>query len=199
MHPNVNVNLSRPSHRRLGPFLFTSRVWFLSQKNLLHVQGLLDGACDFSFLSEKTNKSNRLQMSLQTQNFLSSSLRPWVWFLSQKNLLHVQGLLDGACDFSFLSEKTNKSNRLQMSLRTQNFLPSSLRPWVLVRAGVWNRDLPLSRLSLFCWANQATVDRGRGFLQLSRWKSPINRIKILTVLKQKWFRREEVFFFHTVI
>ena len=147
MHPNVNVNLSRPSHRRLGPFLFTSRVWFLSQKNLLHVQGLLDGACDFSFLSEKTNKSNRLQMSLQTQNFL----------------------------------------------------PSSLRPWVLVRAGVWNRDLPLSRLSLFCWANQATVDRGRGFLQLSRWKSPINRIKILTVLKQQWFRREEVFFFHTII
>ena len=147
MSPNVNVNLSRPSHRGLSPLLFADSVWFLSQQNLLYLQGLLDGACDFSFLSEKTNKSNHLQMSLQRQNFL----------------------------------------------------PSSLRPWVLVRARVWNRDLPLSRPSLFCWANQAAVDRGRGFLQISRWKSPINRIKILTVLKQQWFRREQVFFFHTVI
>ena len=135
------MNLSKPSHRELSPLLFANSVWFLLQQNLLYLQGLLGGACDFSFLTEKTNKSNRLQMSLQRQNFL----------------------------------------------------PSYLRPWVLVRAGVWNRDLPLSRLSLFCWTNQAAVDWGRGFLQLSRWKSPINRIKILTVLKQQWFRREEIF------
>ena len=74
----INVNLSRPSHRGLGALLFTNRVWFLSQQNLLYVQGLLDGACDFIFLSEKTNKSNHLQMLLQRQNFLPSSLRPWV-------------------------------------------------------------------------------------------------------------------------
>ena len=50
------------------------------------------------------------------------------------------------------------------------------------------------------WANQPAVDRGKGFLQLSRWKSPINRIKMPTVLKQLWFRREEIFFFlHAVI
>ena len=146
MPPNVKVNLSRPSHTGLGPLLFVNSVWFLPQQNLLYLQGLLDGACDFLFLSEKANKSNRLQMSLQRQNFL----------------------------------------------------PSSLRPWVLVRAGVWNRDLPLSRPSLFCRANQAAVDRGKGFLQLSRWESPINRIKFLTVLKQQWCRREYIFFCHTV-
>ena len=53
--------------------LFANSVWFLSQQNLLYLQGLLDGACVFLFLSEKTNKSNRLQMSLQTQNFLPRS------------------------------------------------------------------------------------------------------------------------------
>ena len=76
MPPNVKVNLSRASHRGLGPLLFANSVWFLSQQNLLYLQGLLDGTCDFLFLSEKTNKSNRLRMSLQRQNFLPSSLRP---------------------------------------------------------------------------------------------------------------------------
>ena len=47
MHPNVKVNLSRPSLRGLGPLLFTGSVWFLSQQDLLYVQRLLDGACDF--------------------------------------------------------------------------------------------------------------------------------------------------------
>ena len=79
MPPNVNVNLSRPSHRGLGPLLSTNIVWFLSPQNMLYVQGLLDGECHFSFLSEKTtNKSNRLQMALQRQNFLPSYLRPRV-------------------------------------------------------------------------------------------------------------------------
>ena len=44
-------------HTEPGPLLFTNSVWFLSQQNLLYVQGLLDEARDFSFLFEETNKS----------------------------------------------------------------------------------------------------------------------------------------------
>ena len=51
-------------------------------------------------------------------------------------------LWDGTNGFSSLSEKTRKSNRLQMSLLGQHFLlsSSSVGP-----ARVWTCDLPLSR------------------------------------------------------
>ena len=64
-------------------------------------------------------------------------------FTSHKNK-SVKVLWDGTYGFSSLSEKTRKSNRLQMSLQRQHFL--------LVRT----RDFPLSRLALSQpWANQA--------------------------------------------
>ena len=86
-----------------------------------------------------------------------------------------------------------------MSLERQNFLPIYLRPWVLVRPGFETTNSRSANRRSPNWANQPVVDRGRGFLQLSRWKAPINRIKMPTVLKQPWFRREEIFFLHAVI
>ena len=59
-------------------------------------------------------------------------------------------LWDGNYGFSSLSwsEKTRKSNRLQMPLQRQRFLLSYLKTLSAGLAGVWTRGLPLSRLAL---------------------------------------------------
>ena len=50
--------------------------------------------------------------------------------------------------FSSLSEKTRKSNHLQMSLQKQHFLLSYLKTLSVGSAGIWTRDLLLSRPAL---------------------------------------------------
>ena len=59
-----------------------------------------------------------------------------------------KGLWDGAYGLSSLSEKTRKSNHLQMLLQRQHFLLSYLKTLSVGPAGVWTRDLPLSRPAL---------------------------------------------------
>ena len=51
--------------------------------------------------------------------------------------------------FSSLSEKTRKSNHLQMSLQRQHFLLSYLKTVSVGPAGVLTRDLPLGRPVLY--------------------------------------------------
>ena len=65
-------------------------------------------------------------------------------FTSHKNK-SVKVLWDGTYGFSSLSEKTRKSNHLQMSLQRQHFLLSYLKTLSVGPAGVWTRDLPLGR------------------------------------------------------
>ena len=59
-----------------------------------------------------------------------------------------KGLWDGAYGLSSLSEKTRKSSRLQILLQRQHFLLSYLKTLSVGQAGVWTRDLPLSRPAL---------------------------------------------------
>ena len=68
-------------------------------------------------------------------------------FTSHKNK-SVKVLWEGTYGFSSLSEKTRKSNRLQMSLQRQHFLLSYLKTLSVGLAGHWTRDLPLGRLVL---------------------------------------------------
>ena len=63
-------------------------------------------------------------------------------FMSHKNK-SVKVLWDGTYGFSSLSEKTRKSNYLQMSLQRQNFLHSYLKTLSVGLAGVWTRNLPV--------------------------------------------------------
>ena len=56
----------------------------------------------------------------------------------------VKVLWDGTYGFSSLSEKTRKSNHLQMSLQRQHFLLSYLKTLSVGSVEVWTRDLPLS-------------------------------------------------------
>ena len=67
-------------------------------------------------------------------------------FTSHKNK-SVKVLWDGTYGFSSLSEKTRKSNHLQMSLQRQHFLLSYLKNLSVAPAGVWTAT----------WANQAAV------------------------------------------
>ena len=50
-------------------------------------------------------------------------------------------LWDGTYGFSSLSDKTRKSDRLQMSLQRQHFLLSYFKTLSVGPAGVWTRDL----------------------------------------------------------
>ena len=68
-------------------------------------------------------------------------------FTSHKNR-SVKVLWDGTYGFSSLSEKTRKSNHLQMSLQRQHFLLSYLKTLSVGSAGVWTRNLLLSRPAL---------------------------------------------------
>ena len=66
-------------------------------------------------------------------------------FTSHKNK-SVKVLWDGTYGFSSLSEKTRKSNRLQMYYwQRQHFLLSYLKTLSVGQAGVRTHDLPLSR------------------------------------------------------
>ena len=51
-------------------------------------------------------------------------------------------LWDGTYGFSFLPEKTRKSNHLQMSLQRRHFLLSYLKTLRVGPAGLQTRDLP---------------------------------------------------------
>ena len=60
----------------------------------------------------------------------------------------MQRLWDGAYSFSSLSEKTRKSNILQMSSQRQHFLLSYLKTLIVGPAGTWTSGLPLGRPAL---------------------------------------------------
>ena len=82
------------------------------------------------------------------------SLRPLLFsnsgvgsFTSHKNQISVSAVRRDL-RFSSLSQKTRKSNRLQMSLQRQHFLLSYLKTLSVGAAGVRFRDLPLSRPAL---------------------------------------------------
>ena len=58
--------------------------------------------------------------------------------------MNIEVLWDGTYGLSPLSEKTRKSNRLQMSLQRQHFLLSYLKTLSVGPAGVRTYDLPHS-------------------------------------------------------
>ena len=68
-------------------------------------------------------------------------------FTSHKNK-SVKVLWGGTYGFSSLSEKTRKSNHLQMSLQRQQILLSYLKTLSVSPAGIWTLDLLLGRPAL---------------------------------------------------
>ena len=66
----------------------------------------------------------------------------WVGSLTSHRVIYEQGLWDGTSGLSSLSEKTRKSNHLQMSLQRQHFLLGYLKTLSVGPAGVWTHDLP---------------------------------------------------------
>ena len=74
--PNLTTRRVWPHHRSLRPLLFSnSSVGSFTSHMNRSVKVLRDGTYSFSSLSEKTRKSNHLQMSLQRQHFLLSYLK----------------------------------------------------------------------------------------------------------------------------
>ena len=57
-------------------------------------------------------------------------------------------LWDQSYGFSSLSEKTRKSNHLQISLQRQHFLLGYFKTLSVGLAGIWTHDLRLSRPAL---------------------------------------------------
>ena len=75
-HEPWNSTKTRPAHRRtLRPTLCDKCVGSLTSHRVMNIKVLWDGTYSLSSLSEKTRKSNRLQMSLQRQHFLLSYLK----------------------------------------------------------------------------------------------------------------------------
>ena len=84
-----------------------------------------------------------------TRHYVPYSLQRVCGFLNIPQIYYMcKGLWDGAYGLSSLSEKTRKSNRLQMLLQRQHFLLSYWKILSVGPAGVWTHDLPLSWLVL---------------------------------------------------
>ena len=79
--------------------------------------------------------------------YVPYSFRTVCSFTSHKNQISVSAVRRDL-RFSSLSEKTRKSNRLQMSLQRQHFLLSYLKTLSAGPAGVRTRDLTLTRPAL---------------------------------------------------
>ena len=69
-------------------------------------------------------------------------------------------LWDGAYGFSSLSEKTRKSNHLQMSLQREDFLLSYLKNLSVDPVGIWTREPRSADRRSPYRANQAAVSPG---------------------------------------
>ena len=69
----------------------------------------------------------------------------------------VKVLWDGTYGFSSLSEKTRKSNHLQMSLQRLHFLLSYLKALSVGPAKVWIHDSPAADQCSPKWANQVVI------------------------------------------
>ena len=69
----------------------------------------------------------------------------WVLLRPTRTVKSVKVLWDGTYGFSFLFEKTRKSNHLQSSLQRQHFLLSYLKTLSVGPVGVRTRGLPLGR------------------------------------------------------
>ena len=73
---NPTTRKGWPHHRGLRPLLFSnSDVGSFTSHQNKSLKVLWDGTYGFSSLSEKTRKSNHLQLSLQRQHFLLSYLK----------------------------------------------------------------------------------------------------------------------------
>ena len=94
-------------------------------------------------------------------------------FTSHKNK-SVKVLWDGTYDFSSLSEKTTKSNHLQMSLQRQLFLLSYLKTLSVGTVGIWTRDLPLGRPAL---PTELTRRRFRPYHLFTTFWNPFNSMQ----------------------
>ena len=74
-HPPSHSH-TKDSHSTGITLLFSNSAWVLLRpKELSTFKELRDGTSDLSSLSEKTRKSNHLQMKLQRQHFLLSYLK----------------------------------------------------------------------------------------------------------------------------
>ena len=84
-----------------------------------------------------------------TGNYVPYSLQRVCGFFNVPQIYYMcKGLWDGAYGLSSLSEKTRKSNHLQMLLQRQHFLLSYLKTLSVGPAGAWTYGLPLSRPAL---------------------------------------------------
>ena len=81
--------------------------------------------------------------------------------------MNIEVLWDGTYGLSSLSEKTRKSNRLQMSLQRQHFLLSYLKTLSVGPAGVRTHDLPHGSPVL----NQLSQPVGRSVN--AEWSKPV--------------------------
>ena len=91
-------------------------------------------------MSDDVSDKERLQHREPHPLLFSNSVGP----LMSHRVVYEQGLWDGTSGLLSLSEKTWKSNHLQMSLQRQNFLLSYFKTLSVGPAGIQTHDLPLS-------------------------------------------------------
>ena len=145
------LGLNFYSGKCLNPHLVPGHALFYLFCSFYYIRQLLAGhrtAWRQSLLA-RNSPFPPWEIDHHTGPYVPCSLRTVCGFFNVPHNLYMQGLWDGAYGLSSLSEKTRKSNRLQMSLQRQHFLVSYyLKTPSVGPAGTWTSGLPLSRPAL---------------------------------------------------
>ena len=103
-----------------------------------------------------------------TGHYVPYSLRRVCGFFNIPQIYYMcKGLWDGAYGLSSLSEKTRKSNRLQMLLQRQHFLLSYLKTLSVFRPGFEPATSRSAVRRLSHWASRAAVSSMGGIVSLN--------------------------------
>ena len=132
-----------------------------------------------------------------TGHYVPHSLRRVSGFFNVPQIYYMcKGLWDGAYGLSSLSEKTRKSNHLQMLLQRQHFLLSYSRPWVLVRPGFEPTASRSADRRSPNWANRAAFIFCQEFTYRFQWDSAYKKLKRIRVLKLQKEQKENYPCYH---
>ena len=207
-YDNISLHRSHYFCRRI------IKIYFLFIYQLFWTQACPEGMCTNwaqvpcevpSLLNPTNCKGWSHHRGLRSLLFSNSDVGS---FTSHKNK-SVKVLWDRTYGFSSLSQKTRKSNHLQMSLQRQHFLLSYLRPWVLVWLGFepatshsadllspnWDNQAAVSTLNKDCTSVLSDQMSKTSSIQTKQNKNTVNLIKRL--MKPVSTHCKQVSYFHS--
>ena len=140
-----------------------------------------------------TQSHNRYRLAIPPGSMTPTLFEPWCGFFKNRP---VKVLWDGTYDFSSLSEKTRKSNDLQISLQRQHFL-SYLKTLSVGEARVFDSAYDsdsfffflLGYKHFYTFGYNSITSENKSFLKITYmglWRNVLNETARVEILSRMW-------------